>query len=126
MSRRDAIREKIYARVIIDPVTGCHLWTGPDSGKPKPGESKEARGHSYGRMNLDGHTVAVHIVNWTNEHGFIPGKKELDHVCRNRRCVNPDNDKHVQMVTRKENARRREAARRERLQMECEEIKMAA
>ncbi|RVI02588.1 HNH endonuclease, partial [Sinorhizobium meliloti] len=32
-SRRDRIRAKIMARVWIDPVTGCYVWTGPDSGK---------------------------------------------------------------------------------------------
>lgn len=116
MTRRDAIREKIYARVLICPFTGCHIWQGPDSGKT-------GRGAGYGRFHLDGQTVAVHIVNWTNEHGYIPGKKELDHVCRNRLCVNPDNENHVQMVSRKENARRRELARLEAMQaISCEEV----
>jgi hypothetical protein len=120
-SRRDRIRAKIMARVEIDPVTGCYNWTGPTSGT-------EGRGADYPRMSLDGQTVAVHKAMWTNEHGFIPGKKELDHVCRNRRCVRPDNDKHVQMVTRKRNAIRREEARRARLgrnggpPLECEEV----
>lgn len=110
-NRRDRIRAKIMSRVEIDPVTGCWLWTGPDSGS-------SGRGHSYPRMSLDGQTVAVHIAMWTNEHGYIPGKKELDHACRNRRCVRPDED-HVELVTRKENARRRERAKRA---MVCEEV----
>jgi hypothetical protein len=120
-SRRDRIRAKIMARVEIDPITGCYNWTGPTSGT-------EGRGADYPRMSLDGQTVAVHKAMWTNEHGFIPGKKELDHVCRNRRCVRPDDDKHVQMVTRKRNAMRREEARRARLghnggpRLECEEV----
>jgi hypothetical protein len=103
MSRRETIREKILARCIVDPVTGCWLWQGPTSGK-------NGRGAGYGRMTLDGATVAVHKAMWTNEHGLIPPRKELDHVCRNRLCCNPDNDKHVEMVTRLENARRRDAA----------------
>lgn len=105
MSRRDRIREKIMARVEIDPVSGCWFWTGPTSGD-------EGRDAGYPRMSLDGQTVAVHKAMWTNEHGMIPGKKELDHCCRNRLCVRPDNDKHVQMVTRKRNAMRREEAKR--------------
>lgn len=104
-SRRDRIRAKIMARVEVDPKTGCWLWTGPTSGS-------NGRGKDYPRMSLDGQTVAVHIAMWTNEHGYIPGKKELDHVCRNRRCIRPDNRDHVQMVTRKRNALRREQARR--------------
>ncbi|WP_018009826.1 HNH endonuclease signature motif containing protein [Sinorhizobium medicae] len=103
-SRRDRIRAKIMSRVRIDPVTGCWEWTGPDSGK-------NGRGKGYPRMSLDGQTVAVHIAMWTNEHGYIPGKKELDHACRNRLCVRPEED-HVEMVTRKENAKRREQAKR--------------
>lgn len=32
--------------------------------------------------------------------GLIPRRHELDHLCRNRRCVNP---KHLQPVTKREN-----------------------
>lgn len=103
-SRRDRIRAKIMSRVRVNPVTGCWEWTGPDSGK-------NGRGKGYPRMSLDGQTVAVHIAMWTNEHGYIPGKKELDHACRNRHCVRPEKE-HVEMVTRKENAKRREQAKR--------------
>lgn len=113
-SRRDRIRAKIMARVEVDPVTRCWLWTGPTSGS-------NGRGKDYPRMSLDGQTVAVHIAMWTNEHGYIPGKKELDHVCRNRRCIRPDNRDHVQMVTRKQNARRREQAKRQ-IGPICEEV----
>lgn len=78
-------------------------------------------------MSLDGKTVAVHIAMWTNEHGYIPGKKEPDHACRNRLCVRPGMD-HLEMVTRKENARRREQAKRSMIGhnsgpvLECEEV----
>ena len=113
-NRRDRIRAKIMARVEVDPNTGCWIWTGPTSGS-------KGRGKDYPRMSLDGQTVAVHIAMWTNEHGYIPGKKELDHVCRNRRCIRPDNRDHVQMVTRKRNALRREQAKRQTAPV-CEEV----
>lgn len=121
-SRRDRIRAKIMARVEVDEETGCWLWTGPTSGE-------NGRGFGYPRMSLSGQTVAVHKVMWTNEHGFIPGKKELDHKCRNRRCVRPDNDRHLQMVTPKRNAIRREEAKRGRIghnggpPLICDEVK---
>ncbi len=102
-SRRDRITEKVRARIRVDQATGCWIWTGPDSGK-------SCRGKGYPRMSLDGQTVAVHIVMWTNENGFIPGKKQIDHGCRNRLCVNP---KHLEMVTHKKNMQRRDAARRQ-------------
>ena len=108
MSRRDRIRSKIMARITVDETTGCWLWTGPTSGE-------NGRGAGYPRMSLDGQTVAVHLVSWTNEHGFIPGKKQLDHVCRNRLCIRYDVDEkgrtHLELVTPKKNAQRREAAK---------------
>ena len=102
LSRRERIRVKIYACVeIVDTgyVTPCHLWTAGDSGS--------GRGGGYPRMWLDGQVVAVHIVNWTNEHGVIPGKKTLDHLCRQRLCVRED---HLELVTNRQNAIRREIA----------------
>lgn len=55
-------------------------------------------------MSLDGQTVAVHRVVYTNFFGYIPGKKQIDHKCKNRKCCNPD---HLEMVTHKENQKRR-------------------
>jgi hypothetical protein len=108
LSRREAIRARIMVCVEIVDMgyvdaqgrpSPCHIWTGPDSGS--------GRGGGYPRMSLDGQTVAVHIVNWTNEHGFIPGKKQLDHLCRQRRCIRDD---HLELVTHKENQKRRDRA----------------
>ncbi|WP_035641592.1 HNH endonuclease signature motif containing protein [Bradyrhizobium sp. ORS 375] len=110
-TRREKIREKVMSRVEIveGPLdTPCHLWTGPTSGS-------KGRGKDYARMSLDGGTMAVHIVMYVLEHGPIPPRKQLDHRCRARRCVNPD---HLEMVTHKENMRRRDEAKR----FECEAV----
>ena len=115
-NRRDLIREKIMRRVRIDPVTGCWIWTGPTSGKP--GRGRRGRGHSYPRMTLDGQTVAVHIVMWVNEHGYLPSKKQLDHTCETRLCVNPD---HTEMVTHKRNQKRRaQSQKKKKLKKVCQ------
>lgn len=103
MCRREDIRNKVYERVEIVDLgyeTPCHIWTGPDSGS--------GRGGGYPRMSLDGQTVAVHIVMYVNTHGYVPGKKQIDHKCRNRMCVN---EEHLEMVTHKQNQRRRRDAR---------------
>lgn len=103
MCRRSEIQEKVYTQVEIMDLgyeTSCHIWTGSDSGT--------GRGGGYPRMCLNGQTMAVHRVMYTNQHGIIPGKKQIDHKCRNRMCVNPD---HLEMVTHKENQRRRDDAR---------------
>lgn len=106
-SRRARIREKIAANVILRPcpvpglIGDCHEWQGGTSGI--------GRGGNYARMSLDGGTVAVHIAAWVNENGLIPPRKQLDHLCRVRRCVNPA---HLELVTPKQNAKRRSAANR--------------
>lgn len=97
MGRREDIAAKIAERVIVCPDTGCHIWTGPTSGDT-------GRGKGYPRMNLDGQTVAVHRVVYTNEHGYIPGRKQIDHDCNNRLCVNI---KHLFMTTHKKNQKLR-------------------
>lgn len=113
MSRRDLIIAKILGRIqLVDHVhlsTPCWVWTGPTSGTAYQGQ-KKGRGHGYPRMNLDGQTVAVHKVVWVHYEGFIPGRKQLDHLCRNRLCVNPD---HLELVTHLVNQKRRCAARKE-------------
>jgi hypothetical protein len=103
MSRRDALTAKVLARCVLEPgpmPTPCRLWTGPTSGS-------EGRGAGYGRMSVDGGTMAPHIVMWVIRNGPIPPRKQLDHVCRNRLCVD-----HTELVTHKQNQKRRDAARR--------------
>lgn len=112
ISRRERIREKILARSVEVPPppwldTPCRLWQGPTSGST-------GRGKDYPRMTLDGATVAVHIAWWTNEHGLIPPRKQLDHLCRRRLCI-----WHTELVTHKVNQKRRDKARKE---IACERV----
>lgn len=100
--RRYRLWAKILERCEIDE-DGCLLWTGPDSGTT-------GRGAGYPRMNVDNGTMAVHIVAWVIEHGPIPPRKQLDHTCKKRRCINPWFC--TEMVTHKENQRRRDALRK--------------
>lgn len=104
--RRLTIIEKIEARcdivdtgfVIEMKPSPCHLWNGPTSGN--------GRGGGYGRMSLNGHTVAVHLVTFTHYFGYIPGNKQVDHLCNQRLCCNPQ---HLELVTHLTNQRRRAA-----------------
>ena len=105
MTRRERIRKKVLDRCVETPGpldTPCQLWQGPTSGT-------DGRGAGYGRMSLDGGTVAPHIAIWVVENGPIPPRKQLDHLCRVRLCCAED---HLEMVTHKENQRRRDRARR--------------
>lgn len=103
-NRRQTIIDKIESRCVIEDTgffidgqpSPCHLWTGPTSGN--------GRGGGYGRMSLDGRTVAVHLVVYTHYHGYIPGNKQIDHLCNKRLCCNPQ---HLELVTHLKNQRRR-------------------
>jgi hypothetical protein len=57
--------------------TGCWQWMGPLSQ------------WGYGKAQVRGHTVAVHRVFYESVLGPIPERHTLDHLCRNRGCVNP-------------------------------------
>ncbi|HIC81054.1 MAG TPA: HNH endonuclease [Kiloniellaceae bacterium] len=101
LMRRARILAKVVALVEVDPESGCWIWQGGTSGN--------GRGGGYPRMKVDGQTVAVHRVVATHFFGYIPGKKQIDHTCRQRLCVNP---MHLEIVTHKQNQKRRDAARR--------------
>ena len=47
--------------------------------------------------------VRSHRFSYELHKGKIPEDKEIDHICKNRRCVNPE---HLEAVTRRENIRR--------------------
>lgn len=96
-SRKTKIVTKILSRCNINQQTKCWEWIGPTSGN--------GRGGGYGRMCLDGQTVAVHLVMFTHFYGYIPSKKQVDHTCNNRLCCNPN---HLELVTHKENQRRKD------------------
>ena len=82
----------------------CHLWTGPTSGT--------GRGGNYGRMSLNGQTVATHIVAYTHYYGYVPSKKQIDHLCNQRLCCNPA---HLELTTHLTNQRRRAKRAKETL-----------
>lgn len=88
--RRNPIEQVIKYTVTLP--TDCWSWVGP----------KRAGG--YGRIKLDGKKdVLAH--RWVYEllRGPIPRGLVIDHLCRNRTCVNPQ---HMEPVTARENTKR--------------------
>lgn len=57
----------------------------------------------YGRVTSAGHSQIAHRAVWQILRGEVPEGLQLDHLCRNRRCVNPD---HLEPVTGVVNLRR--------------------
>lgn len=92
-------RWDIWERVLlkIDPGAdefGCWEWTGWNSG------------NGYGKTSIDGVAAMAHRVVWSIFNGPIKPGFLLDHLCRNRCCVNP---LHLEEVTVRENTHRGEA-----------------
>lgn len=82
---------RFWAKVNKDAPNGCWEWTGALTG-----------GYGYfGRMTPDGpHNFNSHRAAYESLRGPVPDGLVLDHLCRNRRCVNPD---HLEPVTHKTN-----------------------
>lgn len=84
------IYSDILQKIEVDS-KGCWLWTG----------AKLASG--YGSVRFEGRTRVVHHVTWERCNGAVTKGLDLDHLCRNRLCANPE---HLEAVTRSQNLRR--------------------
>lgn len=76
-----------WLKVQLDPVSGCWLWTGSTT-------------DGYGNLTRDNKTIYAHRLTYETLVGPVPEGLDLDHLCRIRRCVNPD---HMEPVTRRIN-----------------------
>jgi hypothetical protein len=88
---KKTLAERLARRIWAEPATGCRVWVG----------AKNTKG--YGRIRVGGKTMMAHRAAYELERGSIPEGLQLDHLCRNRRCCNPD---HLEPVTREENIAR--------------------
>lgn len=82
---------RFFQRFNKNPITGCWDWDTP------------SKSDGYGTMWVDGKAEKAHRFAYELLAGPIPEGLTIDHLCRNRGCVNP---KHLEPVTLLINMRR--------------------
>ncbi|MGI8477822.1 MAG: HNH endonuclease signature motif containing protein [Thermomicrobiales bacterium] len=78
--------ERFWSKVAIAPGSACWEW----QGKPKSS--------GYGSFMGDCHPA--HRVSFLIANGSVDPDLDVDHICRNRRCVRPE---HLRQVPHREN-----------------------
>lgn len=78
---------RLRSRVEVS-ANGCWIWQGV----------KTQQG--YGLTSWKSKQTTAHRAAWLAFHGPIDGKLDVDHICRQRACLNPD---HLRLLTHREN-----------------------
>lgn len=72
--------QRLFGRAALDPHTGCWVWTGYIN---DDGYARVYRGTGAAKVKIYAHRVAFY-----HHYGYAPDV--IDHLCRNRACINPD------------------------------------
>lgn len=88
----ESIRLRLEARTDRADPSGCWIWTG----------TKNAKG--YGQLGVGSQPEYAHRIAVRLDGRSLPEGMQVDHLCRNPSCVNPQ---HLEVVTAAKNMRRR-------------------
>lgn len=83
-----SIRERLLRDVVFAPKPRCWVWIGT------------AIQAGYGSLRINKKHHLAHRLSYQIHKGKIPAGLCIDHLCRNRRCINPE---HLEAVTQREN-----------------------
>lgn len=92
----ERVSQRVLSNITVDETTGCHI------------SNYSVGSHGYSQIGWhgdDGIRTATtgHRAAWTAFNGQIPEGVTIDHLCKNRRCVNIA---HLRALSNFENARR--------------------
>lgn len=90
---RRPLADRFWSKVTVGSVSECWEWQ----------DHRKATGYGYIWVLELGQQAPAHRVAWELTRGPIPAGLEIDHLCRNRGCVNPA---HLEPVSHQENVRR--------------------
>lgn len=92
-----SVIDRLEQRIMRDPNSGCWIWTGT------------LNPYGYGVIVVGKKNKQAHRLMFELARGPIPDGLVIDHLCRNRCCVNPQ---HLEPVSAAENTRRARIAGR--------------
>lgn len=88
LAHQRPVRDRLFQYSSPEPNTGCWLWTG------------FIAPNGYASISVEGRRAYAHRASYEAFVGPIPPTLSIDHLCRQRSCVNPE---HLEPVTARVN-----------------------
>ena len=84
MNINELIKARFWSKVAVLNKNQCWLW------------KSALAPNGYGKFSINNYPCSAHRISFEICKGIIPEELVIDHICRNRSCVNPS---HLRAVT---------------------------